>query len=144
MAVTLYMMNLHSILCKVNANSNKSFLPFEPHSSFRFQYRLLTMTTFFVIVVCTENLLSDPRLLYKNIRFVKNRRNWPINFRQKLLYFPFQDVSKKSKRFLQKHRIFPRVTEKRYSRHPLPPPPHTHTPPPPPPPPKRTIDISCG
>ena len=46
-----YMMNLHSILCKVNANSNKLFLLFEVHSSFQFQYRLLTMTAFFEIAV---------------------------------------------------------------------------------------------
>ena len=39
------------ILCKVNANSNKLLEKFEPHSSFRFQYRLLTMTTFFEIAV---------------------------------------------------------------------------------------------
>ena len=45
------MMNLHSILCKVNANSNKLFLLFERHNSFRFQYRLLTMITFCEIVV---------------------------------------------------------------------------------------------
>ena len=46
-----YMMSLHSILCKVNATSNKLFLLFEAHSSFRFQYRLLTMTTFSEIAV---------------------------------------------------------------------------------------------
>ena len=33
-----YMMSLHSMLCKVNANSNKLFLLLEAHSSFRFQY----------------------------------------------------------------------------------------------------------
>ena len=45
------MMNLHSILCKVDANSNKLFVLLEPHSSFRFQYRLLTMTTFSELAV---------------------------------------------------------------------------------------------
>ena len=40
------MMNLHFVLCKVNANSNKLLKLLEPHSSFRCQYRLLTMTTF--------------------------------------------------------------------------------------------------
>ena len=40
--------NLHSILCKVDANSNKLLELLEPHSSFRFQHRLLTMTTFFL------------------------------------------------------------------------------------------------
>ena len=49
-----YMMNLHFILCKVNANSNKLFLLLEAHSSFRFKYRLLTMTTFFEIAVYTN------------------------------------------------------------------------------------------
>ena len=34
------------ILSKVNVNSNKLLEKFEPHSSFPFQYRLLTMTTF--------------------------------------------------------------------------------------------------
>ena len=42
-----YMMNQHYIFCKIDANSNKLFVLLEPHSSFRFQYRLLTMTTFF-------------------------------------------------------------------------------------------------
>ena len=32
-------------------NSNKSLGLVEPHSSFRFQYRLFTMTTFFEIAV---------------------------------------------------------------------------------------------
>ena len=45
------MVNLHPILCKVNASSNKLFILLEPHSSFRSQYRLLTMTTFFEIAV---------------------------------------------------------------------------------------------
>ena len=36
-----YMMNLHPIFCKIDANSNKLFVLLEPHSSFRFQYRLL-------------------------------------------------------------------------------------------------------
>ena len=45
------MMNLHSIFCKVDANSNKLSVLLEPHSSFRFEYQLLTMTTFFEIVV---------------------------------------------------------------------------------------------
>ena len=46
-----YMMNLHSIFCKVDANSNKLFVLLEPHSSFRFQYRLLAMATFFEIAL---------------------------------------------------------------------------------------------
>ena len=41
-----YMMNLHSIFCKVDANSNTLFVLLEPQSSFQFHYRLLTMTTF--------------------------------------------------------------------------------------------------
>ena len=41
-----YMMNRHSIFCKIDANSNELFVILEPHSSFRFQYRQLTMTTF--------------------------------------------------------------------------------------------------
>ena len=45
------MMNLHSILCKVINNNNKLFLLFEAQSPFRFQYRPLTMTTFFEIAV---------------------------------------------------------------------------------------------
>ena len=45
------MMNLHSILFKVNADSNELLELLEPHSSFRFQYRLLTMTTFSEIAV---------------------------------------------------------------------------------------------
>ena len=38
--------NLHYIFCKVNANGDKMFVLLEPHSFFRFQYRLLTMTSF--------------------------------------------------------------------------------------------------
>ena len=45
------MKNLHYIYCKVNSNGDKIFVLLEPHSSFRFQYRLLTMTTFFEIAV---------------------------------------------------------------------------------------------
>ena len=45
------MMSLHSMFCKIDTNSNKLFVLLEPHSSFRFQYRLLTMTTFFEIAV---------------------------------------------------------------------------------------------
>ena len=46
------------ILCKVNANSNNLLEKFEPHSSFRFQYRLETMTTFFKIAVFTNGAHS--------------------------------------------------------------------------------------
>ena len=46
-----YMMNLHTIFCKIDANSNKLFVLLEPHSSFRFQYRLWTMTSSFEIAV---------------------------------------------------------------------------------------------
>ena len=41
----------HSIFCKVSANSNRLFVLLETHSAFWFQYRLLTMTTFFEIAV---------------------------------------------------------------------------------------------
>ena len=54
-----YMMNLHSLFCKIDANSNKLFVLLEPHSSFRFQYRLLTMTTFFEIAVCGDYERTD-------------------------------------------------------------------------------------
>ena len=46
-----YMINLHSVLCKVGANSDNVLVLLEPRSSFRCQYRLLTMTTFFEIAV---------------------------------------------------------------------------------------------
>ena len=46
-----YMMNLRCIFCKVDAKSNKLSVLLEPHSSFRFQYRLLTVTAFFEIAV---------------------------------------------------------------------------------------------
>ena len=43
------MVNLpHYIFCKVSANRNKLFVLLELHSSFQFQYRILTMTTFFI------------------------------------------------------------------------------------------------
>ena len=44
-------MILHSILCKVNADGNKLLVLLETHSSFRFQYGLLTMITFSEIAV---------------------------------------------------------------------------------------------
>ena len=43
------MVNLHSIFCKVSANSSRPFVLLEPHSSFQPQYRLFTMATFFKI-----------------------------------------------------------------------------------------------
>ena len=49
MAVTV-MVNLHSLFYKVDANSNKLFGLLEAHSPFLFQYRLLTMTTFFELI----------------------------------------------------------------------------------------------
>ena len=48
------MMNLYSIFYKVSANGSKIFPLRKPHSSFRFQYRLLNMTTVFEIAVYTE------------------------------------------------------------------------------------------
>ena len=63
-AVTL-MINLRSILCKVNAYSNKLCVLLEPHSSFRFQYRLLTMTTFSEIAACLH-ACSDDQLLFSD------------------------------------------------------------------------------
>ena len=54
------MMNLHSYItvCKVNANSNKLLELLEPHSSFWFKYRLLTMTTFFELAVSINTYIS--------------------------------------------------------------------------------------
>ena len=49
--VVAQMKNLHYIFCKVDANGNKIFPLLELHGFFRFQYRLLTMTTFFEIAV---------------------------------------------------------------------------------------------
>ena len=45
------MKNLHYIYCKGNSNGDKIFVLLESHSSFQYQYRLLTMTTFFEIAV---------------------------------------------------------------------------------------------
>ena len=39
------MKNLHYIFCNVNADGDKIFALLDPHSSFWFQYQLLTMTT---------------------------------------------------------------------------------------------------
>ena len=52
------MVNLHAIFCKSNVNSNKLSVLLEPHSSFQFQYRLLTMTTFFEIAVFSQELMA--------------------------------------------------------------------------------------
>ena len=49
------MKKLHYIFCKVNADGNKIFTLLETHNFFRFQYRLLSMTTFFEIAVYTHN-----------------------------------------------------------------------------------------
>ena len=51
-----------SILCKVIANSNRLLEKFDPHSSFRFQYRLLTITTSFEIAVCADNSIYNRTL----------------------------------------------------------------------------------
>ena len=45
------MMNRHSNIMQSHASSNKLLELLEPHSSFRFQYRLLAMTTFYEIAV---------------------------------------------------------------------------------------------
>ena len=42
-------------IMKDNANNNKLFVLLKPLSSFRFQYRLLTMATFFEIAVYYHN-----------------------------------------------------------------------------------------
>ena len=81
-------MNLNSVLRKVNANSNKLFVLLEPHSSFRFQYRLLTMTTFFEIVVYTgrvdkgrpENQRRTLDQLLEIILFSKNNLHAVIQY----------------------------------------------------------------
>ena len=59
------------ILCRVNANSNRLLEKFEPHSSFRFQYRLLTMTIVFEIAVYTD---QNTEITSKGHRF-----NVPVN-----------------------------------------------------------------
>ena len=48
--------NLHYIFCKVNANGDKLFTLLEPHSSFQFHYRLLTMKTFIEIALYSYTL----------------------------------------------------------------------------------------
>ena len=68
-----YMMNPHSILCKVNASSGKLFLLFEAHSSFRFQYRLLTITTFFEIAVGQNKGLIDYKVSMRVCATVKDK-----------------------------------------------------------------------
>ena len=57
-------MNLNSTLCKVNINSNKLFVLLEPHSFFRFLYRLLTMTTFFEIAVMLLKIQANDFKIY--------------------------------------------------------------------------------
>ena len=65
----LYMMNLHSIFCKVDANSNKLFVLLEPHSSFRFQYRLLAITTSFEIAVFEVSHAFRPKNIVQSCGF---------------------------------------------------------------------------
>ena len=67
------------ILCKVNADSNKLFENFEPHSSFRFQYQLLTMTTFFevagcywMLLICCHCLVTKALLAWLTSVFFRN------------------------------------------------------------------------
>ena len=64
--------DLHSIFCKFSANSNRLFVLLEPHSSFRFQFQLLTVSTCLEIAVyysnsCKVLLLSLLLLLLFNI-----------------------------------------------------------------------------
>ena len=61
------MTKLHAIFCKVDANSNKLFVLLELHSSFRFQYRLLTMTTLFEIALYVAH---KPTHLLSHCRFL--------------------------------------------------------------------------
>ena len=65
------------ILCKVNANSNKLLEKFEPHSSFWFQYRLLTMTTLFEIAVKTLSWMRHFYTLSLSLKIIA-----PIGFEQ--------------------------------------------------------------
>ena len=61
--------------------------------------------------------MSDPRLLYRQYKFCEKQKELTNEFEAEVIYIPFQDVSKKSKTFKQKYRIFPlRVTEKRHYR----------------------------
>ena len=71
------MVDLQSIFCKVNANSDKLLEFLGPHSSFRFQYRLLTMTTFFEIAVYTDTVYTCGYLFLSLLLldFVHDKKN---------------------------------------------------------------------
>ena len=71
-----YVMNLHSIFCKIVANSNMLFGLLEPYSSFRLQYRLLTMKTFFEIAI--YNYVENGNNHVKYIIFRDKRRNFVL------------------------------------------------------------------
>ena len=71
-----YVINLHSIFCKIVANSNMLFGLLEPHSSFRLQYRLLTMKTFFEIAI--YNYVDNGNNHVKYITFRDKRRNFVL------------------------------------------------------------------
>ena len=73
-------------------------------------------------VVCTQNLVSDTILLYKQYKFCEKQKELTDKCQTKVILYPFPRC------FQDKYRIFPRrVTDKRHSRQPSP------LPPPPPP-----------
>ena len=55
----------------VNAYSNKLCVLLEPHCSFRFQYRLLTMTTFFEIAVFSNTKREEVQIFFLISKFKK-------------------------------------------------------------------------
>ena len=77
--------------------------------------------------VCAQNLVSDARLLYKQYKFCEKQKELTDEFKAKVIYIAFHDVSKKFNFFKQKCQICARVTEKRHSYHSLPPPKKTTT-----------------
>ena len=89
------MMNLHSIFYKVNANSNKLRELLKPRSSFRFQYLLWTLTTFFERAVYDTWFNSKYLLSYLQTKWLASLLN--LDYFKNILfirmYFQQDDTS---------------------------------------------------
>ena len=61
-------------------------------------------------VVCAENLMSDPRLLYKQCQFCEKQKELTNEFKAKVTLYTFPRCFQKDNIFLKNDRLFPRIT----------------------------------
>ena len=83
-------------------------------------------------VVCVQNLMSDPRLPYKQYTFCEKQKELTIESIAKVILYPFQGCFQKVQKLLTEISNFSHVSQRNVTAA-IPPPPF-----------KRTIDVSCG